>query len=199
MVGFIFLYILFNFNPRSREGSDWRSIRSFPRSGNFNPRSREGSDGIPDAHDPKHVDFNPRSREGSDWHVLAILRSHARFQSALPRGERRTHPRNTCHQNYFNPRSREGSDRGVTKRCQNVTHFNPRSREGSDQMRICLRATFCYFNPRSREGSDMTGHLFSSGSDRFQSALPRGERLSWVTAEVPGEDFNPRSREGSDF
>ena len=98
------------FNPRSREGSDCQYSVCCGELSNFNPRSREGSDLVGFIFLYILFNFNPRSREGSDWHVLAILRSHARFQSALPRGERRTHPRNTCHQNYFNPRSREGSD-----------------------------------------------------------------------------------------
>ncbi len=34
----------YNFNPRSREGSDFTSNISFDQLYNFNPRSREGSD-----------------------------------------------------------------------------------------------------------------------------------------------------------
>ena len=33
---------------------------------------------------------------------------------------------------------------------------------------------------------------------RFQSTLPRGERLKTLTAFFIYKDFNPRSREGSD-
>ena len=79
----------FNFNPRSREGSDKRHSRNMFETIDFNPRSREGSDlhrfrhvlvvvGI-SIHAPargatatasvgfaRFVNFNPRSREGSD-------------------------------------------------------------------------------------------------------------------------------------
>ena len=34
---------------------------------NFNPRSREGSDLNKYEIDTDHYNFNPRSREGSDW------------------------------------------------------------------------------------------------------------------------------------
>ena len=55
--------------------------------------------------------FNPRSREGSDILVLVDLHFNCRFQSTLPRRERRSEQflqlRNS---KYFNPRSREGSD-----------------------------------------------------------------------------------------
>ena len=55
------------------------------------------------------------------------------------------------------------------------------------------------FNPRSREGSDDITTPKCGYCDRFQSTLPRGERLrsggssGWLCI-----DFNPRSREGSD-
>ncbi|EDN76092.1 hypothetical protein RUMGNA_03715 [Mediterraneibacter gnavus ATCC 29149] len=35
---------MFDFNPHSREGSDWKSIRSLRLWTDFNPHSREGSD-----------------------------------------------------------------------------------------------------------------------------------------------------------
>ena len=40
---------------------------------NFNPRSREGSDVIYDAIIVHHLNFNPRSREGSDLLVLVVI------------------------------------------------------------------------------------------------------------------------------
>ena len=79
----------FDFNPRSREGSDaYQSLRlqgicrfqsTLPRRErqyllvdrlsqilNFNPRSREGSDSSRLSELCQRGDFNPRSREGSD-------------------------------------------------------------------------------------------------------------------------------------
>src|SRR5699024_2756235 len=38
------VYLHFNFNPRSREGSDDKTSSGIPRFPHFNPRSREGSD-----------------------------------------------------------------------------------------------------------------------------------------------------------
>ena len=56
----------FNFNPRSREGSDKGCPNSRRSRTHFNPRSRDGSDPcrVQDALDGR--DFNPRSREGSE-------------------------------------------------------------------------------------------------------------------------------------
>ena len=54
---------------------------------NFNPRSREGSDAKEDVDMLIQYDFNPRSREGSDDRRLGN-EIYTRFQSTLPRGER---------------------------------------------------------------------------------------------------------------
>ena len=55
------------------------------------------------------------------------------------------------------------------------------------------------FNPRSREGSDGLQRDRQQIPRRFQSTLPRGERLPvWDFQGVLKGNFNPRSREGSD-
>ena len=99
---------------------------------NFNPRSREGSDLIGSFLHCTLQYFNPRSREGSDFSrhnsdtLTALISIHApakgatpsrvclcrpkRFQSTLPRRERRFSFRYSLLRKYFNPRSREGSD-----------------------------------------------------------------------------------------
>ena len=190
----------YDFNPRSREGSDVLSRNSFFQLRNFNPRSREGSDNTVD----EHGSFS-------------------------------------C---YFNPRSREGSDIFGAPYYMVFTDFNPRSREGSDfRDPIPFAESSLYFNPRSREGSD--SFIISQGQKchKFQSTLPRGERLqnldlflrklsisihapargatfkcfpcqrlTRISIHAPARgatikmksctvghtDFNPRSREGSD-
>ena len=98
--------------------------------------------------------FNPRSREGSDSVIdyFNIKRLD------------------------FNPRSREGSDQNVCSFLY-ILHFNPRSREGSDfKISSIISPTF-HFNPRSREGSDGTIPADAKVNVKFQSTLPRGERL----------------------
>ena len=54
----------------------------------FNPRSREGSDGLCSLLKKTYIDFNPRSREGSDWFWKVHAAENYGFQSTLPRGER---------------------------------------------------------------------------------------------------------------
>ncbi len=55
----------------------------------FNPRSREGSDGSAGGLETEYNNFNPRSREGSDNNDCVRACRKRKFQSTLPRGERR--------------------------------------------------------------------------------------------------------------
>ena len=120
--------------------------------------------------------FNPRSREGSDEKRLRETEEKYQFQSTLPRGERLS---------VFAP-------------AQQPAYFNPRSREGSDAHHPSVFFHFTHFNPRSREGSDTTNQSVLHCFRKFQSTLPRGERLHSPYFEISSYNFNPRSREGSD-
>ena len=55
--------------------------------------------------------------------------------------------------------------------------FNPRSRVGSDYWRSQIYLQTACFNPRSRVGSDHQVPSAVTQRLRFQSTLPRGERL----------------------
>ena len=101
-----------------------------------------------------------------------------KFQSTLPRGERR-----------------------LSMRTQSqICNFNPRSREGSDECRFAkVDISEVYFNPRSREGSDICGAKEYAEKYVISIHAPaRGATVSAVlTVSIPPY-FNPRSREGSD-
>ena len=98
----------------------------------FNPRSREGSDFVAASQPFNPVYFNPRSREGSDLadsekEKLTIISIHAPARGA------------TSEYFNYNPEigiSIHAPARGATIRNYNnlITryNFNPRSREGSD-------------------------------------------------------------------
>ena len=57
---------IYNFNPRSHEGSD--RLKNFMKGSKiyFNPRSHEGSDMMEEYTHLSILHFNPRSHEGSD-------------------------------------------------------------------------------------------------------------------------------------
>ena len=83
---------IFNFNPRSREGSDVFRVDFSRKCYNFNPRSREGSDFVNLCICFFCLYFNPRSREGSDFDQFTAGKYVYTFQSTLPRGERQSCP-----------------------------------------------------------------------------------------------------------
>ena len=130
-------------------------------------------------------------RQRAGWKYIISIRAPTRgatvnifyffldvtFQSALPRGERLFWINDLFH----------------------ICNFNPRSHEGSDTIFIIWILFSLYFNPRSHEGSDSTGHITITGGNKFQSALPRGERLRMLSALHVLGYFNPRSHEGSDL
>jgi len=57
----------------------------------FNPRSHAGSDPVWGYIKRARRCFNPRSHAGSDCMIRCVLRFLVKFQSTLPRGERRNH------------------------------------------------------------------------------------------------------------
>ena len=164
--------------------------------------------------------FNPRSHERSDTDKLNSLgfdfiSIHAptrgatrtdrdqqsgskRFQSTLPREERRSSAICCDPRTYFNPRSHERSDwNGLKEYISNILfqstlpreerqrlrisqgiamYFNPRSHERSDKRKGFIMDFGLYFNPRSHERSDGMVCLFRALVYEFQSTLPREER-----------------------
>ena len=129
----------FNFNPRSREGSDKRHSRNMFETIDFNPRSREGSDAIL-SRDPRNAEISihaPARGATMQAQKRAILQRISIHAPA--RGATRSLFRIAKAGSYFNPRSREGSDvnplprRGASIRFQStlprgerhVTHWPP--------------------------------------------------------------------------
>ena len=102
----------FNFNPRSREGSDAEKRRgNCMAKVNFNPRSREGSDGRNHGNAELVTGFQSTLPRGERHGLFSICNIITVFQCTLPRGERLAqlvYLVDGVH--YFNPRSREGSD-----------------------------------------------------------------------------------------
>ena len=186
------------FNPRSREGSDRTAIFILNVSRISIHAPAKGATLESDTYHNEMVfqsTLPRRERQVQSLNVSLLLR----FQSTLPRRERLPILCWSAHTANFNPRSREGSDKFIdcdsnffnisihapakgatTLRLLSFLifyHFNPRSREGSDFNEYNKRIEERDFNPRSREGSDTTTTSPHRYSNRFQSTLPRRERL----------------------
>ena len=169
---------VFDFNPRSREGSD------IPR---FNLILRFGLISI---HAPvKGATYAARLMSGN--HLISI---HAPVKGATTQNRK-----NRKSQSISIHAPVKGATRVQTRTPRQIRHFNPRSREGSDRPQTPLRYARHYFNPRSHEGSDAADdyghfdrpisiHASAKGAPSnipntrpasvFQSTLPRRERPS---------------------
>ena len=141
----------------------------------FNPRSREGSDSDPGSKQPL-PQISIRAPARGATMTFSISDSISRFQSALPRGERRLLHGIPLFDTFQSALPR-GERRSSVLGAAATSYFNPRSREGSDSPNQRLPAIGNDFNPRSREGSDLD-QFDPPGNHgiEFQSALPRGER-----------------------
>ena len=129
----------------------------------------------------------------------SAMLSSAKFQSTLPRRDRRSMSR----------RLRNGSEISIHAPAKGAT-VKPPGRARLDQFQstlprrerliswISVSRSVLHFNPRSREGSDVSRWCCILLRERFQSTLPRRERHGIMELTTVPNDFNPRSREGSD-
>ena len=147
-------YQIEDFNPRSREGSDYQGTGYYAALSNFNPRSREGSDVIYSPYLFNKEVFQsalPRGERRRQAYTKTQLcgisiRAPARgatyprsmkggsviFQSALPRGERLARAITVLLLYLFQSALPRGERRHCPPRLFHSFNFNPRSREGSD-------------------------------------------------------------------
>ena len=167
---------------------------------NFNPRSREGSDKLVGDLDYTVLNFNPRSREGSDWFHTSNPTHITIFQSTLPRRERLVQSQYSSEFSKFQstlPR-RERHIPTVLPIPYNTISIHAPAKGATNPSPSCVASTN-NFNPRSREGSDhrlanfgksshISIHAPAKGATPhglavcnllaiFQSTLPRRERL----------------------
>ena len=190
-----------NFNPRSREGSDYKKVSgelhavifqsTLPRgerrkdhagqpvwSGHFNPRSREGSDGVPSF---ALIPLN-----------FISIHAPARGATIL-----------LCNIQLFSDISIHAPARGATSDKESKTgwitisiHAPARGATITKLMDQILQFIFQSTLPRGERQLMENGMILFI---LFQSTLPRGERRKiFHTLRRLCCNFNPRSREGSD-
>ena len=172
----------------------------------FNPRSHEGSDQMQlhrvlwwkiSIHAPTRgatltnqkccfivKNFNPRSHEGSDCPDRRYRLFRLRFQSTLPRGERRTKGGTYVVEIRFQSTLPRGERPNPFCFFSVFINFNPRSHEGSDNMlhTPCVRDVISIHAP-TRGATAL--YTLNQCSLRFQSTLPRGERHALFVSNMP--------------
>ena len=122
---------------------------------------------------------------------------HYIFQSTLPRGERRKALRSTRCIDIFQSTLPRGERPQYRTIIHSIVYFNPRSHEGSDgNMLLQLLSTVISIHAPTRGATYYRCHHLQPS--QFQSTLPRGERHKRPLFFVCEANFNPRSHEGSD-
>ena len=106
------------------------------------------------------------------------------FQSTLPREERQRLDTITRYVKNFNPRSHERSDQTGSPGRLGSLYFNPRSHERSDSKKDnqCQAYQISIHAPTRGATS---WYSLGAFSQRFQSTLPREERLTRTTTNRP--------------
>ena len=208
------------FNPRSREGSDPATNSSPMLAIRFQSTLPRGERQCPDCDYYDSCRFQstlPRGERLFADHVFSVV---SLFQSTLPRGERQRISGDCLTPSYFNPRSREGSDQkevfGVHD--NNISIHAPARGATRYSLTVLPVLPISIHAPARGATASLRFYL---DIKKFQSTLPRGERLVWQQclpcihhisihapargATVPDQVivcgpgyFNPRSREGSD-
>ena len=218
----MFLYLKKYFNPRSREGSDlfvavkvWYPMKisihapakgatcknsTFARKIKFQstlPRRERPSPA--NTSPPPELFQSTLPRRERLFPMSFVLLSQV-FQSTLPRRERQVRTLETF---FHGTISIHAPAKGATRVCCDVlsclSYFNPRSREGSDLPRNHLLNILPKFQstlPRRERLLPCSPCTILKG---FQSTLPRRERQYARSMDASGTYFNPRSREGSDY
>ncbi len=213
----------FDFNPRSRTGSDGLCAAVKPISIHAPPR---GGATAKTGSSPTDAHFNPRSPHGERrrWFSSTIaIHKGSDFNPRSPHGERRLFAAAHVYRLISIHAPRTGSGReilvtGVPPSFQSTlpargrrdqfapspsnAHFNPRSPARGATL-PALQSTLpggLNFNPRSPRGRERP--LLPAGHDRrmplfhFNPRSPHGERRRTSTGGRPHQNFNPRSPHG---
>ena len=144
------------------------------------------------------VNFNPRSHEGSDKSgkhtvVYSVISIHA-----PTRGATKTVSASVLSKGISIHAPTRGATRISMSGLDTHTNFNPRSHEGSDRNMGFLFSPYRISIHAPTRGATLLGEESCVAIHRFQSTLPRGERLFWLISDTQPKYFNPRSHEGSD-
>ena len=126
-------YDFINFNPRSREGSDYWQMPERQKPNRFQstlPRRERllANAGAAKAEQISiHAPAKGATFSGCEKKTVSVISIHAPAKGATQGKDLPGHAKVN-----FNPRSREGSDPEQMRMQPIYTDFNPRSREGSD-------------------------------------------------------------------
>ena len=166
-----------NFNPRSREGSDYDDYALMCGVDISIHAPAKGATDSPGYDAGRKGHFNPRSREGSDVCDKLYQLDLAEFQSTLPRRERPSNRRRMGRTKYFNPRSREGSDY-FSVEAQKYPDISIHAPAKGATYNMAAQTNILQFQSTLPRRERRRKRRRFSRAGTFQSTLPRRERRS---------------------
>ena len=169
-----------NFNPRSREGSDSCMVISTTYQILFQstlPR-RERPDPAAKRREAGHISIHAPAK-GATQLKMRLDRYRRISIHAPAKGATTAYKTGWLQLDISIHAPAKGATVLILSGSHLHLNFNPRSREGSDDVLVDYKDEYKNFNPRSREGSDGAYRPYKRRNGRFQSTLPRRERLEW--------------------
>ena len=142
---------------------------------NFNPRSHEGSDGQ-SPHRCQQLQISILAPTRGATIMSVALHSLFSFQSSLPRGERHTIATLDLYRSNFNPRSHEGSDRLYPRESYSKCKISILA-PTRGATAVCPGGEGAVlFQSSLPRGERQFSRGYTAQVLGFQSSLPRGER-----------------------
>ena len=189
-----------NFNPRSREGSDFRTLFRLLAYVIFQstlPRRERRKSGSQCCYGTE-ISIHAPAKGATTWEYRTTQKLRISIH-APAKGATYTNAYYNCRRWYFNPRSREGSDKVMDSESFKISHFNPRSREGSDfSGRFILYFFYIFQSTLPRRERHLSTISCNVSTDISIHAPAKGATLLDARSFQILNNFNPRSREGSD-
>ena len=140
-----------SFQPTLPHGERLYRAKQASPAQNFNPRSRTGSDLKSVCYGRIYYISTHAPARGATMARTTSTRTPS-FQPTLPHGERHIRRVSDTHDAYFNPRSRTGSDLTYQPETRWQIDFNPRSRTGSDSYPPLVTVIRLIFQPTLPHG-----------------------------------------------
>ena len=166
-----------NFNPRSREGSDFRTLFRLLAYVIFQstlPRRERRKSGSQCCYGTE-ISIHAPAKGATTWEYRTTQKLRISIH-APAKGATYTNAYYNCRRWYFNPRSREGSDKVMDSESFKISHFNPRSREGSDSREERTVRGNHYISIHAPAKGATPEVDINYMANLFQSTLPRRER-----------------------
>ena len=157
---------------------------------NFNPRSREGSDNTrPTSVKLAGIFQSTLPRRERPAYRTSVPPT-PKFQSTLPRRERRMRAEEQNAFRDFNPRSREGSDTGEQPkaRISNISIHAPAKGATTSPCTV-WRVTYISIHAPAK-GATARLSARRTQRSRFQSTLPRRERLKQIATYIKNDTIS---------